>query len=113
MADLRDMLGKISLFGQVGDDILAGVSAQLHRKTFRKGTIIFHKDQAGDALYIVESGRVRIFLPTQGGAARRPPALGERGHPGGYGYLHDQQGRVSEVPGAGSPTGGGPGGIAQ
>ena len=67
MADLRDMLGKISLFGQVGDDILAGVSAQLHRKTFRKGTIIFHKDQAGDALYIVESGRVRIFLPTQGG----------------------------------------------
>ena len=67
MADLQPMLRNVSLFAQLGDETLAGVSAQLHRKTFRKGTIIFHKDQAGDALYIVESGRVRIFLPTQGG----------------------------------------------
>src|SRR5439155_992538 len=67
MADLQPMLRNVSLFAQLSDETLAGVSAQLHRKTFRKGTIIFHKDQAGDALYIVESGRVRIFLPTQGG----------------------------------------------
>src|SRR5438046_3840813 len=67
MPDLQPMRRNVSLFAQLGDETLAGVSAQLHRKTFRKGTIIFHKDQAGDALYIVESGRVRIFLPTQGG----------------------------------------------
>jgi len=67
VADLKDMLKKVSLFSQVGDDTLAGLAAQLRRKTFRKGTIVFHKDQAGDALYVIESGRIRIFLPTQGG----------------------------------------------
>src|SRR3989442_14324079 len=67
MSDLKDMLKNVSLFSQGGDETLAGLAAQLHRKPFRKGTIIFHKDQAGDALYIVESGRIRIFLPTQGG----------------------------------------------
>jgi len=29
--------------------------------------MIFHKDQAGDALYIVDSGRIRIFLPKETG----------------------------------------------
>ncbi len=67
MPDLREMLKKVSLFSQLGDDTLAGLAGHLHRRTFRKGTIIFHKDQAGDALYIVESGRVRIFLPTPAG----------------------------------------------
>lgn len=67
MADLRRVLKNVSLFAQVGEDTLAGLAAQLHRKAFRKGTIIFHKDQTGDALYIVDSGRIRIFLPTQGG----------------------------------------------
>src|SRR2546426_4749450 len=67
MSDLKDMLKNVSLFSQAGDEKLAGLAAQLHRKPFRKGTIIFHKDQAGDALYIAESGRILIFLPTQGG----------------------------------------------
>ncbi len=67
MPDLKEMLKKVSLFSQLGDDTLAGLGGHLHRRTFRKGTIIFHKDQAGDALYIVESGRVRIFLPTPAG----------------------------------------------
>src|SRR5437667_11958243 len=79
MADLQPMLRNVSLFAQLGDETLAGVSAQLHRKTCRKGTIIFHKDQAGDALYLVESGRVRIFLPIQGGEALTVAAAGPGG----------------------------------
>lgn len=61
------MLKQVSLFSQLGDDALSGLVGHLHRRTFRKGTIVFHKDQAGDALCIVESGRVRIFLPTPRG----------------------------------------------
>jgi CRP/FNR family transcriptional regulator/CRP/FNR family cyclic AMP-dependent transcriptional regulator len=29
--------------------------------------MIFHRDQTGDALYIIEVGKVRIFLPTESG----------------------------------------------
>jgi len=37
--------------------------------------MIFHKDQAGDALYIVESGRVRIFLAAESGDEFTPRAI--------------------------------------
>ncbi len=67
MADSTDLLKRASLFSALSDEMLADLAAQLRRKAFRRGTIIFHKDQAGDALYVVDSGRVRIFLPTAGG----------------------------------------------
>lgn len=67
MADPKDLLKRVPLFSTLSDQALAGLAQQLRRRTFRKGTMIFHKDQAGDALYIVESGRIRIFLPAAGG----------------------------------------------
>ncbi len=67
VADGKALLAHVSLFSQLADETLTGLAAQLRRRTFRKNTMIFHKDQAGDALYVVESGRVRIFLPTPAG----------------------------------------------
>lgn len=67
MADPKDLLKRVPLFSTLGDQALAGLAHQLRRRTFRRGTMIFHKDQAGDALYIVESGRIRIFLPAARG----------------------------------------------
>lgn len=66
-ADPIALLKRVPLFAQLGDEMLAALAPHLHRRTFRRGTILFHKDQAGDALYIVESGRVRIFRPEEGG----------------------------------------------
>lgn len=65
-ADLN-ALRRVGLFASLGDDLLTGLVQQLRRRSFSRGTMLFHKDQAGDALYIVESGRVRIFLPAPGG----------------------------------------------
>jgi CRP/FNR family transcriptional regulator/CRP/FNR family cyclic AMP-dependent transcriptional regulator len=65
--DALVLLRQAPLFRDLGDKLLEGLAAHLRRRTYRRGTIIFHKDQAGDALYIVESGRVRIFLPAEGG----------------------------------------------
>lgn len=67
MAEPKDLLKRVSMFSQLSDDTLAGLATQLRRKAFRKKTIIFHKDQAGDALYIVDSGRIRFFLPSPAG----------------------------------------------
>lgn len=66
-SDPLALLKRVPLFKDVSDDVLTGLAPQLRRRAYRKGTMIFHKDQAGDALYIIESGRVRIFLPAEGG----------------------------------------------
>jgi len=67
MPDVHDLLRKVPLFAGLHADALDGLAAQLRRRSFKRSTMIFHKDQAGDALYVIESGRVRIFLPTESG----------------------------------------------
>jgi CRP-like cAMP-binding protein len=66
-ADLVALLRRAHLFAQLDDGLLEGLVPHLRRRAFRRDTMIFHKDQAGDALYIVESGRVRVFLPAEDG----------------------------------------------
>ncbi|MGH2376170.1 MAG: Crp/Fnr family transcriptional regulator [bacterium] len=66
-SDPQALLRRVPLFKDVSDEVLTGLAPQLRRRAYRKGTMIFHKDQAGDALYIIESGHVRIFLPAEGG----------------------------------------------
>jgi CRP-like cAMP-binding protein len=67
MPEIHDLLRTVPLFAGLRPDALNGLAAQMRRRTFKRGTMIFHKDQAGDALYVIESGRVRIFLPTESG----------------------------------------------
>jgi CRP/FNR family cyclic AMP-dependent transcriptional regulator len=62
-----ELLKKVSLFSALDDQELSGLASHMRRRTLRKDTIVFHKDQAGDALYLIESGHVRIFLPTEAG----------------------------------------------
>ncbi len=61
------LLKQVPLFAHLTDEVLAGLTTHLRRRPFRRGTMIFHKDQAGDALYIIETGRVRLFVPSPGG----------------------------------------------
>ncbi len=66
-ADPRALLNKVPLFAGLSVETLTGLTQHLRHHTFHRATMIFHKDQAGDALYIIESGRIRIFVPTESG----------------------------------------------
>ncbi len=66
-AEPKELLRRVSLFGGLSNGALETLAGHLRRRTFRRDTMIFHKDQAGDALYVVESGRVRLFVPAEGG----------------------------------------------
>jgi CRP-like cAMP-binding protein len=46
---------------------LDSVADSLRKRTFAKGMIIFHKDSPGRSLYIIESGKVRIFILSESG----------------------------------------------
>jgi len=62
-----DMLRNVSIFASLSDQELESVADCLRKRTFAKGMIIFHKDSPGQSLYIIASGKVRIFILSESG----------------------------------------------
>lgn len=62
-----DLLRHTALFSGLTDDELGLLALQLVRHTFGAGVVIFHRGTPGSALYLVESGRVRVFLLSEEG----------------------------------------------
>ncbi len=62
-----DMLRKVPIFAGLSDQELEVLADSLGKRTFAKGMIIFHKDSPGRSLYLIESGKVRIFILSESG----------------------------------------------
>ena len=60
-------LRKVSLFSGLTEEDLGVLAEMLGKRTFGKGVIIFHRDSPGHTLYIIETGKVRIFLLSESG----------------------------------------------
>lgn len=60
-------LRRASLFSNLTDEQLQQVSALLKERRYHKGEIIFHQGDPGGCLYLVASGRVRIYLVSPDG----------------------------------------------
>jgi CRP-like cAMP-binding protein len=61
------LLARCPLFAGVQPDDLHEVARHLRRRRFRRGEVIFHQGDPGDALHIVASGSVKIVLPSAEG----------------------------------------------
>lgn len=61
------MLKNVSFFAGLSERELESLARCAARRTFAKGVIIFHKDSPGRTLYIIESGKVRIFVLSESG----------------------------------------------
>jgi len=55
------------LFARVEPVALAACAANLRLRRYRRGETIFHQGDPGDSLYIIESGSVKIVLPSPEG----------------------------------------------
>jgi CRP-like cAMP-binding protein len=62
-----DALRRCALFARVDDASLRACAAHLRVRRFRRGETIFHQGDPGDSLYIVETGAVKIVLPSPAG----------------------------------------------
>ncbi|MGZ8528236.1 MAG: Crp/Fnr family transcriptional regulator [Candidatus Limnocylindrales bacterium] len=62
-----EALRRCALFAKVEDEILALCAATLRVRRYRKNETIFHQGDPGDSLYIIESGSVKIVLPSPEG----------------------------------------------
>ncbi|MCQ3979707.1 MAG: hypothetical protein DPW09_40325 [Anaerolineae bacterium] len=60
-------LKRIPFFARLSEADLAILANHLHRRTYHKNTILFEKGSPAQTLYIIESGRVRVFIPGETG----------------------------------------------
>ena len=62
-----EALHRCALFALVDDRSLAMCAASLRVRRFRRNETIFHQGDPGDSLFIIESGAVKIVLPSPEG----------------------------------------------
>ena len=62
-----DLLRQIPLFELLDNDELTALAAQLDQKHYLKGQMIFSEGDAGGMMYVVQSGKVEVFIKDMGG----------------------------------------------
>ncbi|MBC7792778.1 MAG: Crp/Fnr family transcriptional regulator [Clostridia bacterium] len=67
MTKQTDLLRQVSIFKGLDDHAIAVLSASLRPLAFGKDGLIVSQDDQGDALYIIESGRVKVVLYGESG----------------------------------------------
>lgn len=67
MSSETSYLSPIPLFSELSSDELAVIAGQLKQEDFDTGEVIFMQGDRGDAMFIIRSGRVRIYSQDEGG----------------------------------------------
>jgi len=62
-----DALRSCRLFADTSGESLAAISRTLRSRRFRRGEVLFHEGDPGDSLFIVVSGSIKVFLPSDQG----------------------------------------------
>ena len=62
-----ELLRRCTLFAALDEPTLASVGRALRSRRFRRNEVIFHQGDPGDALHVVASGAVKIFLASPEG----------------------------------------------
>src|SRR5688500_9056830 len=62
MTNYTELLKKVALFANMGDDELEKVSSLLTTRDCPKDAQIVTQDEPGDALFIIAKGRVKVVL---------------------------------------------------
>ena len=62
-----EALGRCRLFGGMGQESLHTIARNLRARRFRRGEVLFHEGDPGDALFIVASGAVKVVVPSEDG----------------------------------------------
>lgn len=65
--DAEVLLSQTPFFQGIPADIRRNLADRCIRRAFATGTVLFHKDSTDRTLYVIASGRVRIYLPGESG----------------------------------------------
>lgn len=62
-----DQLKKINWFVELPDDLFLALARKVHKRSLRKDEVLFNKGDEGDSLFVINSGRVKVFTHDQQG----------------------------------------------
>lgn len=74
---------KTKLFGALGEDDLQRLAERAIERHYKKGHLVFHEGDPGDALFVVASGLVKVYVSSEEGeemvlvTIRAPEIFGE------------------------------------
>src|SRR5512147_2172017 len=63
MSAIADLLQRVPFLGALTAEDREALAASVTHRRFRKGDIIFQREDDGQALFIVEDGSVRVYFP--------------------------------------------------
>jgi CRP-like cAMP-binding protein len=64
---MRAALESVPLFRGLSDEDLGLLAASLRTRRYRRGEVIFHRGDPGDALHVILTGRVKVSSPSETG----------------------------------------------
>jgi CRP-like cAMP-binding protein len=67
MSASAELLQRVPLLAALTNADREALAGAVARRRYRRGDIIFHKDEPGHALFMVERGAVRIYVPSAQG----------------------------------------------
>jgi CRP-like cAMP-binding protein len=70
-------LGRSPVFSTLPPAALERLAGSMQRRVYRRGQVIFHQDDPGAAVHVIESGRVKVVLATPEGEELLLRVLGE------------------------------------
>ena len=80
----------MDLFSNHKDETLKDLEARLEMHTFKAGETIYALGSAGDAIYWIRRGAVRIFAPLGAGRIRHVASFGRGDFFGGLAFLDNR-----------------------
>jgi CRP-like cAMP-binding protein len=66
MKEEIELLKRVSTFSMLPDELLFKLAGELEEKMYAEGELLFHLGDPGDSLYIIDRGRVRVYLDISG-----------------------------------------------
>ena len=80
-------LAEMELFRHRKDETLADLESRLEKRTYAAGEAIYSLGEAGDAIYLIRRGSVKIFAPIGAGRTRHIATFGRGDFFGGLAFL--------------------------
>lgn len=83
----KHCVGKVSLFSSLNEEEMKEIKSLITRRKYKKGQIIFFEGDVSDKLYIVNSGKIKIYKYTKEGKEQILYVISEGGFIGDLSLL--------------------------
>ena len=82
------MLDQVEIFHGLSSDELTALENSSTSETYSKNTVVIQENEPADALYVIESGRVKVYCSDKNGKEFIMNSLGVGDYFGAVSYTH-------------------------